>query len=579
MIPTKNHFLSFFSFITIFVISINSYGQINDGGSIPLSFKKSFDPSSSIPQYHLNAPDMVKINQEDALNDVKKDIVPRIGVLVNVDKGFEIGNWDTLANGDRVWRAQLNLTGAKATNLYFDEFYLPENSKLHFYNTDKSEILGGFSAHNNNNSQTFVTSLIIGDHIIIEYFEPSNVTGQGVIHISDMGFAYRDVHSDEQISYRDFGDSEDCQVNVNCSEGTGKEEQRDAAVRILLKVGNQFGWCSGAVVNNTAKDKKPYILSAWHCGMDSDPADFNQWVFYFNYQSNGCTAPANDNNIPNQSITGAVVRANSDDGGGVSGSDLMLLELNNEIPTAYNVYYAGWDANNTIVGSGYGIHHPNGDEKKISTFNTNIFTTGQNVSNSHWAVQWASTTNGHGTTEGGSSGSPLFNNSGYVIGTLTGGSSECSNTSGYDVYGKMSYHWTSNGSSNDNQLKPWLDPLNSGVTILDGNYNPTNFAVDAGIKVINNPLDNGFICNPSFTPQVTIKNFGADNLTSATISYQLDNGQILTYNWSGNLASNEEEVITLTQLTASSSNLTFRAFTSSPNGVSDLNSSNDEADK
>lgn len=572
----KKHLLNFFSFLIVSFISLNAFSQITDGGSIPLSFKSNFNDIKSVRQTTLDAPDMNKINQEDKVNDLLDNAVPRIGVLVSVNKGFEIGKWDTLPNGDRLWRAKLNLTGAKATNLYFDKFYLPKNSKLHFYNADKSEVLGGFSTHNNNVSQTFVTSLILGDHIIIEYFEPSNVKGQGIIHISDMGFAYRDVKPNNEIAFRGFGDSEDCQVNVNCSEGTGKEKQRDAAVRILLKVGNQFGWCSGAVVNNTAKDKKPYILSAWHCGMDSDPVDFNQWVFYFNYQSNGCSSPTNDNDIPNQSITGAVVRANSDDGGGVSGSDLMLLELNNDIPTAYNVYYAGWDANNTIVGSGYGIHHPSGDGKKISTFTTNIFTTGQNVSNSHWAVQWASTQNGHGTTEGGSSGSPLFNNSGYIIGTLTGGSSTCSSPNGYDVYGKMSYHWTSNGSSNDNQLKPWLDPLNSGVTILDGDYNPTNLIVDAGIKAINNPIDNGFICNPSFTPQVIIKNFGSDNLTSATINYQLNNDQILTYNWIGNLANNEEEIITLAQLTAPSSDLSFRAFTSNPNGVVDLNSGNDE---
>ena len=80
--------------------------------------------------------------------------------------------------------------------------------------------------------------------------------------------------------------------------------------------------------------------------------------------------------------------------------------------------------------------------------------------------------NGHGVTEGGSSGSPLFNYDGQIVGTLTGGSSYCNTPTSPDVYGKMSYHWTSNGTPNDERLKPWLDPTNSGVTTLNGSSDP-----------------------------------------------------------------------------------------------------------
>ncbi|NDC92506.1 MAG: T9SS C-terminal target domain-containing protein [Flavobacteriales bacterium] len=36
----------------------------------------------------------------------------------------------------------------------------------------------------------------------------------------------------------------------------------------------------------------------------------------------------------------------------------------------------------------------------------------------------------------------------------------------------MSYHWTSNGTTSVKQLKPWLDPTNSGVLTLAGSANP-----------------------------------------------------------------------------------------------------------
>ena len=110
------------------------------------------------------------------------------------------------------------------------------------------------------------------------------------------------------------------------------------------------------------------------------------------------------------------------------------------------------------------IYHPNGDIKKISTYQ-NTLSLGYST---HWSVRWVETDNGYGVTEGGSSGSPLFNNNGKIIGTLTGGGSDCSATDQRDYYGKFSYHWASNGTTSDKQLKPWLDPNNTNPTEING---------------------------------------------------------------------------------------------------------------
>ena len=48
------------------------------------------------------------------------------------------------------------------------------------------------------------------------------------------------------------------------------------------------------------------------------------------------------------------------------------------------------------------------------------------------------TSNGHGVTEGGSSGSPIFNQSKRIVGQLSGGSSTCNSPNYSDLYGKMS---------------------------------------------------------------------------------------------------------------------------------------------
>ena len=57
---------------------------------------------------------------------------------------------------------------------------------------------------------------------------------------------------------------------------------------------------------------------------------------------------------------------------------------------------------------------------------------------------------------------------------MTGGTSACNvaEDDKVDYYGKLSYSWSSNGSSNSRRLKPWLDPANTGVSSIGGmDYN------------------------------------------------------------------------------------------------------------
>ena len=85
-------------------------------------------------------------------------------------------------------------------------------------------------------------------------------------------------------------------------------------------------------------------------------------------------------------------------------------------------------------------------------------------------MSWSSNANGHGVTEGGSSGSSIFNQNGLVTGVLTGGASYCDATNQSDVYGKVWHAWDQMGNTNDKQLKSWLDPVNANITTLNGIY-------------------------------------------------------------------------------------------------------------
>jgi hypothetical protein len=172
------------------------------------------------------------------------------------------------------------------------------------------------------------------------------------------------------------------------------------------------------------------------------------------------------------------------------GSDGLLLMLSDTIPTHYDVYYNGWDRSGNDALSGVGIHHPEGDYKKISTFDeaTKSYTYKDvNITcdnNAHVNVIFKATANGHGVTEPGSSGSPLFNENKLVIGTLTGGNSSCAVPRGYNIYGKISAHWD-RYKSDSMHIDIWLDPLKKGVTTYNGRYRSELKPAPNNLKVVN----------------------------------------------------------------------------------------------
>lgn len=122
--------------------------------------------------------------------------------------------------------------------------------------------------------------------------------------------------------------------------------------------------------------------------------------------------------------------------------------------------------------------HPSGDYMKISTFNkvarTSTWYGIDNIKgapNAHWNVVFEQTANGHAVTEGGSSGSPLFNQNKQIVGTLSGGSSSCEKPNGANTYGKLYYHWDQYpNKDNTSRMDIYLDPNHTGKTQLAGRY-------------------------------------------------------------------------------------------------------------
>src|SRR5690606_33300280 len=74
-----------------------------------------------------------------------------------------------------------------------------------------------------------------------------------------------------------------------------------------------------------------------------------------------------------------------------------------------------------------------------------------------------------------------------------GGYATCNQNTVEDFYGKFSYHWDQNGSTPNRRLKDWLDPLNTGISVLSGaTLSDSAPPYDASqIKIRTNPVVNG----------------------------------------------------------------------------------------
>lgn len=424
--------------------------QIGTGGK-PYSFQKSYLQLTKVPiELMPHKDNAILLEQEQPASKEDGYI---FGEIINVKyTPNNSGLWEDLSNGDRLWRLAIKSKGAYSLNLVFDKFYMPIHSYMYIYTADKSYVTGAFTTNNNNENRSFATDIYPSDEIVIEYYESKYDRDSTFIELSKIVHAYKDMFHKAGI----YGSSDDCQIDVNCSQGKNYQDIKRAVVEILYI---NYAYCTGTLLNNTAQDGRPLLLTANHCIEGRDPSKF---VFVFNYETEDCNSSKSKER---KSINGAKLLAKD------SPSDFCLLEMNDKPTAEMNPFYAGWNANWEVPTSALCIHHPSGDLKKISTVFGNIDVTDFDDNEdgvTHLRFSWT-----EGSTEGGSSGAALFNQNKLVVGQLEGGWADCNIPEGEDYYGRLAYSWTNKNADTNKRLNYWLAPTNSGKKTLQG-YNPYN---------------------------------------------------------------------------------------------------------
>ena len=428
--------------------------------------------SDTSPTIEFDAPDHMELmNRIDKEADLEgRDMVGL--VLEQEFDFFEYAHHEVLLDGDNQWTLNMYSEDAEGMCVYFNDFHIPVGGALYFespegaFDTVYQE--GPVDYTENNDHRKWASSDIPGEVIKVVYRQSSSIVGEASLGVMGCGYFVKGVTRG----------SDECQVDVMCPEGFGWQCERDGAVRLRVTQNGGIYYCSGSMVNNTSLDCRQLLLSAFHC---ADAVADGEWGYFkvrFNYEYSECGGTVSVNS---HTRTGVTLITSSDDAStqGFNGSDFLLVEIEDPIVESWNPFYAGWDASGATGSYGVGIHHPSGDRKKISAYSNSLTSSSIGASGSHWKVYWVATETNHGVTEGGSSGSPIYNQNHQIVGTLSSGASACVNggagpgTGPYapDYYGKMSYHWNGNNPIPvSDRLKYHLDPTDTGIEILHGSY-------------------------------------------------------------------------------------------------------------
>ena len=442
---------------------------------------------------------------------------------------FEQGHAEQLDNGDKVWRLRIGSDNAIGMKLYFNQFYLPQGSTLAIYTDYMVDEL--YDSSINHEDQEFSHRLLQGDVITIEYFEPANTIENALLNISTVYHAYKDI-----LGFYPSDQERNCGVNVACDNGEFEDQINSV---IFLDMNGYI--CSAALINNTSFDLTPYVLTAYHCVDPETPGEHNWFSFYFKHQSSSCSG---SNGSYSYSRTGSTLRSS------YYYSDFALLEMDYTPAASFNGYYAGWNRSSSPPQLSAGIHHPGGDPKKINYDNDNAFSDGWYTSNTHWRLNWD-----EGGTEGGSSGSPLFDDEKLIVGQLHGGSGECG--SGTDYYGKMNTSWTGGGTSST-RLSDWLDPSGTGYVSVTGTYNGEGGGEDPPEITLLSPnggetLDSGsyeITWNDNFDDNISIKLYKSGVFVSTIVSSTESDGSYF-WNISPSLEDGDDYKIKITNIAQS----------------------------
>lgn len=395
---------------------------------------------------------------------------------------LQAGAWTDLSDGRRVWRLNLRSSGASALRVRFSGFQT--SGQVWVYGPGP-DVEGPFTGAGPFGDGDFWTGSMEGDDLTIEYVTERGDTAlmppfhvESVTHLWEPAPGQRNEKRVAVTVSPPAREAAGCHLDFKCSP---EWASAGASVAHIRYVSTDFRVyvCSGSLLNQLGSPKQPYFLTAAHC--ISSEFEARSAETYWSYESQNCNgaAPAGPAGFP--SVVGSSLLVT----GGFSDGDFSLIRLS-RFPDAA-VTLAGWTAAPVAPGqAATGVHHPAGSYKRIAFGTTDnalpeivngVLAPAPKYIRSWWT---------RGRTEGGSSGSPLFNAAQQIIGVLSYGPglpppmTVCDLSPAHDGYGRFS------------EFFPAIEPFLSGQPAPTISLSPTDLGFNGIVGGSIAPATAGF---------------------------------------------------------------------------------------
>jgi hypothetical protein len=348
--------------------------------------------------YRLGA---VRQTELDAV--ARQSQLPLVGIERSIDAApLARGEWLALDDGKAVWRLAIQSDGASGVRVHFHDFAVGGGA-VWVYSEDRSQVFGPYTGSGIDESGDFWSHIVFADTVVIEYLAdqwaetvPFSITKIAHLMVSEQTMS-----------------AGTCELDVTCYSPWGGIAS-GVGMYIFESAGASYQ-CSGALVNNSNNDSKPYFLTANHC--ISTQAMAQTVEVFWKFQTATCNGAAPSlSGLP--TTLGATYLASAP----IPSGDYSLILLS-QLPNSSLTFY-GWNASSTALamgGSVVGMHHPEGDYTRIVFGSRNpdaAVQVGTVVAPAGMFYQIQATA---GVIEPGSSGSPLFTPDESIVGTLTYG--------------------------------------------------------------------------------------------------------------------------------------------------------------
>ncbi len=507
----------------------------------------------------------VELSQADRLDlddaecaECGKNKKLRVGVAKNINMQVDFTNMSGLTSlkaprveshgvmqaandGGFVWGTAIHAVDGSAVRLHFTDFSLPPGVELFVFNED-GQAFGPYTNKGPLGTGEFWSNTVFGDMAFVQLRYSGPISRED---LHDIGFVIQEVghvgakflmpffQGYENIQHKSFCSfNASCVENAACSNVPGAiASGADAMALIFFQSGAYLYIFSGGLLADTdASSEIPLFLTANHCISKGREANSVEAYFQFTTNCNGSCFDPRGTSTP--STNGASILSSS------RTSDYTLLQLSQNAPSGSA--FLGWTSSpvaNTNGANLYRLSHPGGAPQAYSEHSVD---TNTGACTSWPRGNWIYSKDTYGATEGGSSGSPVLNGSGQVVGQLSGAcgfnvNDPCGSDSNATVDGALAAYYSN--------VSQYLDPQGGG--------NPGG-GTDMHVSDIS----------------LSVKNQGPNKLARATVTIVDENndpvsGATVTGDFTGGLTGSG-----ISGTTDSSGQVTLQTGAQSPNGNS-----------